>query len=38
LSYRRNYKEGIKQGLWEEFDEGGNLTRTEEYKDGVLQK
>ena len=25
-----------KDGLWEHFDEEGNLTKTEEYKDGEL--
>ena len=38
LQYRRNFKDGKHEGLWESFDEEGNLTKTEEYKDGVLQE
>tara|TARA_B100001146_G_scaffold113557_1_gene100081 strand:+ start:722 stop:874 length:153 start_codon:yes stop_codon:yes gene_type:complete len=34
----KNYKEGKKEGLWEYYDEEGNLTKTEEYKDGVLHQ
>ena len=33
-----NVKNDKKEGLWEYFDEDGNLTGTEEYKDGVLQE
>ena len=29
-------KETIKDGLWEYFDENGNLTETKEWKDGEL--
>jgi hypothetical protein len=38
LSYRGNHKEVIKQGPWEELDEDGNLTKTEEFKDGALEE
>ena len=33
-----NVKNDKKEGLWEYFDEDGNLTGTEEYKDGELIK
>jgi len=36
LYWRGNKKDGKKDGLWETFDEDGNLTKTEEYKDGEL--
>jgi len=36
LNYRRNYIDGKKDGLWEYFDEDGNLTETKEYKNGEL--
>ena len=29
---RENYKDGKEDGLFEYFDEEGNLTKTEEYK------
>jgi len=32
----KKYKDGKHEGLWESFDEEGNLTKTEEYKDGEL--
>ncbi len=35
---RINYKDGKEDGLWEYFDDERNLTRAEEYKDGVLQE
>ena len=38
LEFRRNYKNGKEDGLWEYFDEDGNLTETQEWKDGVLQE
>ena len=28
----------IKEGVWEYYDEKGNLTKKEEYKNGILQK
>ena len=31
-----NWKDREMDGLWEYFDEDGNLTNTEEYKDGEL--
>jgi len=31
-------KDGKKEGLREYFDEEGNLTKTEEWKDGVLHE
>jgi antitoxin component YwqK of YwqJK toxin-antitoxin module len=31
------YKNGNHDGIFETFDENGNLTKTEEWKDGVLQ-
>ena len=33
---KRNYKNSQRDGLREEFDKDGNLTKTEEYKDGEL--
>ncbi len=39
LEYKLNFnKNGYEEGLSEYFDEEGNLTKTEEYKDGVLQE
>ena len=38
VGLRGNYKNGNHDGLFETFDENGNLTKTEEWKDGVLQK
>ena len=32
------FKDGKLDGLWEVFDQDGNLTRTKEYKDGVLHR
>jgi antitoxin component YwqK of YwqJK toxin-antitoxin module len=31
-----NYKDGKKYGLWTYWDEEGNVTKTETYKDGEL--
>ena len=36
LESRGNVKNGKEDGPWECFDEDGNLTKTEEYKDGEL--
>ena len=36
LRFKGNYKDGKPDGLFEEFDEEGNLTKTEEWKDGEL--
>ena len=37
LKERGNFKDGYeKDGLWEWFDEDGNLTKTKTYRDGVL--
>ena len=36
LKFRGNYKDGEQHGLWEYFDESGNLTKTEEWEDGEL--
>ncbi len=33
---RQNYKDGEFDGLWEDFDRNGNLTKTETYRNGVL--
>jgi len=33
---RVKIKDGKPDGLWEYFDESGNLTKTEEWKDGEL--
>ena len=36
LERRGNLKEGEQDGMWETFEEEGNLTKTEEWKDGEL--
>ena len=36
LKLRGNYKEDKKEGKWEYFDEEGNLTGTEKYKNDDL--
>ena len=36
LERRGNWKNWEQDGLWEYFDKDGNLTKTEEYKDGEL--
>jgi antitoxin component YwqK of YwqJK toxin-antitoxin module len=36
LWIRGNCKDGKQEGLWETFDEDGNSTGTETYKDGKL--
>ena len=36
LSRRTNYKDGLRDGLHEWFDEDGNLTKTETWKNGDL--
>ena len=36
LEQRANFKDGKREGLWEEFDEDGNLTETRTYRNGVL--
>jgi len=38
LEWRANYKDGKLDGLFELFDENGNLTKTKEYKNGELIK
>ena len=38
LRSRGNYKDGKQEGVWERYDENGNLTKTEEWKDGELIK
>ena len=34
LHHRENYKDGKREGLWEEFYRKGQLSRRENYKDG----
>ena len=36
LEFRRNYKKGLLYGIWEKYDEEGNLTKTLTYKDGEV--
>ena len=36
LGSRGNYIDGKREGLWEYFDENGNLTRTGTWRNGVL--
>jgi len=36
LQYRRNFKDGKQDGLFEDFNENGNLTSTFTYRNGVL--
>ena len=36
LESKWNFKDGEPDGLWETFDEDGNLTRNEKWKDGEL--
>ena len=39
LVERRNYKNGKKDGLWEKYNKyNGDILKTEEYKNGVLQE
>jgi antitoxin component YwqK of YwqJK toxin-antitoxin module len=38
LRYKGNYRHGKLNGLLEYFDAKGNLTKTEEYKDGEVYK
>ena len=33
LEFKRDYKKSLLHGIWEEYDEEGNLTKTLTYKD-----
>jgi len=36
LSFKRNYKNGNLEDLWEHFDQVGNLTKYETWENGKL--
>ena len=38
IEIKGNFKDGIPYGFIEKYYENGNLTPTQEWKDGVLQK